>query len=65
MQLTSQSGDHAKIIKNAIEESLALESAYSSVILGRKELKVEYINDIGDSVQHVTDDQLELLPEDK
>jgi|TARA_B100001093_G_scaffold122101_1_gene114833 hypothetical protein len=65
VQLTTETSDRASIIKNAIEECLALEAAYSSVILGRKEFKVEYINNSGESVVYVTDDQLELSPEEK
>ena len=47
-----------------MEEFLALESAYSAVILGRKEFDIEYQNDSGEFITYESTEQLELLPEE-
>ena len=61
VQITAAVSDRAAVIKQMVEECLSLESAYSSIILGRKELDIEFINDTGESMQHPGVEQLELL----
>ncbi len=65
VQITAAASDRAALIKHAVEECLALESAYSAVILGRREFDIEYQNDGGEFLTYETTEQLELLPEEK
>lgn len=61
VQITSAVSDRTAVIKRMIEECLALESAYASIILGRKELDIEFINDTGEFITYETTEQLELF----
>ena len=65
VQITSAINDRAAGIKLAVEECLSLQSAYSAVLLGRKEFDVEFLNHEGESVNYETTEQLELLSEEK
>lgn len=61
VQITSAVSDRASVIKNCLDELLVLESAYSSVILGRREFDIEYLNDSGEFMSYETTEQLELF----
>ena len=65
VQITTAASDRAAVIKSAVQECLLLESAYSSIILGRKEFDIEFQNDSGEFINYETTEQLELLPEEK
>ena len=61
VQITSAVSDRAAIIKSCLEELLGLESAYASVLLGRREFNIEYLNDSGEFMSYETTEQLELF----
>lgn len=61
VQITSAVSDLVAVIKNSVEDLIALESVYAFVILGRREFGIEYQNDEGKFMTYETTEQLELL----
>ena len=65
VQITTAISDRAAVIRSAVDDCLVLESAYASVILGRKELDVEYVDSSGNCVRYETEEQLELFGDEE
>ncbi len=59
--LANEISDRESSIRRLIEECTKLESAYSAVILGRRELDIPYQSDDSDYVDAATEQQLEMF----
>ena len=64
VSITSAISDRAAVIRSAVDDCLVLESAYASVILGRRELDVEFVDSSGTCISYESgesEEQLELF----